>query len=304
MEDGVRERFAYEERTVCICGQSLSDSVGYVCKNYPWGAVKFVRCKSCGSWCQSPQIALESLKKWFDSPDYQGSASKSGIAYVNYLDDESSRLEDARSRYGRDLMGFLPRRSRVLELGCATGTLLSVLRDYHGCEVTGLDLSPKFVAKAKDRYNIDVLLGDLNNFSLPENYFDSIILLGTIGNLQNLHQYLIRFRKLLKHTGLLIFNYTDAESPIVKYLYRSKLWMFSPSVNCFMSNKGCRAALDQAGFHLVSICNDKQRPSLQKLLNHARLNFALPLLKFFRLEHISLPIAMPIPSVKLVKAKC
>lgn len=297
-------RFEYEERSSCICGQSLKySSAEAINKHCAWGNIKFIRCNVCGSWCQSPQLTLDSLSNWFNSVDYQGSSSSRGLAYVNYINDENSRIEEAQRRYARDLRDNLSPGTRVLEIGCATGSLLSVLQD-NGCIVTGLDLSPKFIGAARDIYGLNILLGDVLGIDLPKKYFDAIILLGTIGNLQNITQYLKKFRELLVEDGLLIFNFVDANSPIVKYVYRSKFWMFAPSINCFMTCKGCSTVLEQAGFRIKTIRQDMQRPSLQKLFNHARITAFLPLLKSIGLDRAALPFSLPIPSVKLVKATC
>ncbi|MEN6374691.1 MAG: class I SAM-dependent methyltransferase [Smithella sp.] len=297
-------KFEYEERSICICGQTLKcASVDVIQKHYTWGNIKFIRCNVCGSWCQSPQLTLDSLSNWFNSADYQGSSSSTGIAYVNYINDEESRIKEAQRRYARDLWDNISPGARVLEIGCATGSLLSVLHD-NGCIVTGLDLSSKFVEVARELYGLNIILGDVFSVDLPKKYFDAIILLGTIGNLQNITKYLNKFSELLVDNGLLIFNFVDANSPIVKYLYRSKFWMFTPSINCFMTHRGCEAVLKQSGFSIKSIKSDMQKPSLQKLFNHARLTAFLPLINKLWLGKTSLPISLPIPSVKLVKALC
>ncbi len=141
--------FEYIGISSCIaCKRPHSGSARRIEKQFPWGRATFVQCQSCGSWCQSPQITPSSLKAWFDSADYQGSASQAGAAYINYLEDEPSRRDEARVRFRRDLMDHLADGAKVLELGCASGSLLSVIRD-HGCEVVGVDLSQKFVEAAK-----------------------------------------------------------------------------------------------------------------------------------------------------------
>lgn len=127
------------------------------------------------------------------------------------------------------------------------------------------------------------------------------MLFGTIANIRDLDQHLKNFRELLKPRGLLIFNHPDADAPIFKYLYRSRSWMFAPSVNCFLSHRGCAAALERAGFALMNTRRDKQRPSLQKLPHHAGLGALLGPLK--RLGNIPLPLTLPIPGVRLVMAR-
>ena len=297
------KKFEFEDRAFCICGNELYESAPKIHKNNAWGEIEFIRCENCGSWCQSPQLTLASLSSWFDSAEYQGSTNCTGSAYINYLNDEHSRLIEARNRFKRDLIRDFRKGSKVLEIGCATGSLLSVLQE-NGCEVTGLDFSQKFIDSARDRYGLDILLGDISDYSFKNNSFDAIILMGTIGNLQNIPYYFNKFHELLVDGGLLIFNFVNADSPVVKYIYKSNFWMFSPSINCFMTTKGCRGALEQSGFHIETIHRDAQQPSLQKLLKHSRFTSVLPLLKLFGCERAIFPFSLPIPSVKLVKAKC
>lgn len=220
---------------------------------------------------------------------------------MNYLGDEDSRIGEARKRYIRDLQTELSQGTRVLEVGCATGSLLSVLRDK-GCVVTGVDFSQKFVETAKTLYGLDIMCGDALNVALPKKHFDAIILFGTIGNLQDIPRYLDRFHALLRDGGTLVFNFVDANSPVVRYIYRSNSWMFTPSINCFMSSKSCRTVLDRAGFRIISMRQDVQCPSLQKLFNHARMSAIIPLLERLNLGKAALPFSLPVPSVKLVKA--
>jgi len=296
-------RFEYEARTACICGETLEGASQIITNTLVQGTVRFVRCERCGSWCQSPQITQSSLALWFDSPDYQGRGSTPGRIYYDYLADEESRLHEAEGRYERDLKRDLVPGARVLELGCATGSLLSVLR-RHGHDVVGVDLSARFVEAARKLYGLHVISGDLLDVTLPHERFDAIILFGTMGNLQRLHTYLLRFRELLAPAGILLFNFADAGSFTARHVYRSRFWMFTPSVNSFMSGDGCRIAMERAGFTIQTMRTDHQQPSLQKLLNHSGLRWGVPILKRLGMAGVILPVPLPIPSIRLVKATC
>src|SRR6185295_3471231 len=129
------------ERSHCVCAFPLPENPQFVRKTFACGDVRFARCESCGSWCQCPQITAESLGQWYDSDQYQGSCAQRGTAYANYLQDEDHRIVEARQRYQNDLATHLPASgARVLEVGCATGSLLTVVREA-GHEVCGIDLS-------------------------------------------------------------------------------------------------------------------------------------------------------------------
>ncbi|MSQ99181.1 MAG: class I SAM-dependent methyltransferase, partial [Xanthomonadales bacterium] len=241
------KKFEYEDRQQCICGEVIVLGSDAIVREYAWGPITFKRCAACGTWAQSPMVAASSLTNWVESDDYRGSENKAGVGYVNYAADEASRLEDARIRYRRDLMPILPERARVLEVGCASGSMLAVMRE-HGHEVSGVDLSRHFVEAAHSLHGLDVICGDVLEADLPNDAFDLILLLGTISNFRALGPALERLRRLLRPRGALVFNFPDAASLWVTLLYRERFWMYTPSVFNFMTQAGVAAALRRAGF--------------------------------------------------------
>ena len=295
-------RFAFEPRDDCVCGLRLQAAAARVTRPFAWGEVTFLRCPGCGSWCQSPVVTGASLAEWFDSDDYQGSAGASGAAYVNYLADEENRRVEARGRYVHDLARLLPPRAAVLEVGCATGSLLAVLRD-HGHEVRGLDLSRRFAETARSLYGLDVMLGDVMHTDQPAGPFDAVITMGTVGNFRSVEAVFRNFRRRLKPGGTLIFNFPDADSAWVRYVYRGRFWMFTPSVASFMTKRGCLSALAHAGFDAPRVSGDHQRPSLKKLLHHGRMDGLMSLVSALGMENSRLPFPIPVPTVRLVVAR-
>lgn len=121
--------FEYRPRTHCIYGNSLESAPSDVFKETICGNVYFARCYICGNYSQSLQITTESLSKWYDSDEYQGGSGQTGSAYVNYEQDEQARVHEAREHFRIHITPFLPQNANVLETGCATGSLLSVVRE-------------------------------------------------------------------------------------------------------------------------------------------------------------------------------
>lgn len=299
LSDVMIQIFEYEPVLSCICGAQLDTVHERVSKQTRFGAVTFLCCKACGSYIQSPQITVESLATWYDSDVYQGGVEQRGSAYINYEADEGARQAEARMRYEGDIKPFLQPGSRVLEVGCASGTLLSILREA-GHDVYGVDLSPRFADMAKRLYGLEVAVGDFTGMAWPACRFDAVILLGTISNLQNLPFALDCINNMLKPNGIFIFNFPDSSS-LVARLYGDRFWMFAPSVSSFMSVTGCCDLLAKHGFHVGRIRHDVQLPSIGKLLCHAKLNAVLSVLpqKWIKAP---LPIAIPVPGVKFVYA--
>lgn len=75
--------------------------------------------------------------------------------------------------------------AKVLELGCAHGGFVSLLRNA-GFDATGLELSPAIVELAKKSFEIPVLHKKIEEqSSLPAGSFDSIVLMDVLEHLDN-----------------------------------------------------------------------------------------------------------------------
>jgi SAM-dependent methyltransferase len=292
--------FAYAPRDACICGATLDAALARVVRSYPPGEVSFLRCASCRSWCQSPRITAQSLAAWFESPAYFGSRGAPGAAYADYFADEPQRLREAEYRWRRTLRRVAPPGSKVLEIGCATGSLLRVLRD-HGCDVTGIDLSRKFADFARSEYGLEVGQGEFLACDLGARRFDLVLMLGTFCNLPSPHESLVKMRAHLGPGGLLLFNFPDSGHWLAR-AYGRHYWMFTPSIDVFPTRRGCESALRRSGFRLCSLETDRQWPSLRKLLKHARLDALLDVAARLGLEQLSPPFAFPVPAIRLAHA--
>ena len=79
-----------------------------------------------------------------------------------------------RAAWQRLLEQEIPAGASVLDVGCGTGTL-SVLLAEHGCRVTGVDLSPRMVERARAKgvqhdVSVERLLGDASDPPVPPSF--------------------------------------------------------------------------------------------------------------------------------------
>jgi ubiquinone/menaquinone biosynthesis C-methylase UbiE len=77
-----------------------------------------------------------------------------------------------------------PDGARVLEVGCGPGRLSSRLAHQHGLEVTGLDLDPAMIERARanadrpgggDARRPSFLVGDVASLAFPDGSFDLVV---------------------------------------------------------------------------------------------------------------------------------
>jgi SAM-dependent methyltransferase len=295
MNDKSTWRFEYSHRDQCPCGESLQSSQKSIVKKFPRGDISFAQCDRCLSWVQSPALTPASLSNWFESWEYwEGGRQKSGI-YVDYQGGEASRQVEGEARYADSLSHLLPKVGNILEIGCATGSQLAVLKK-HGHTATGIDISTQLAESAKTLNGIDVIAKDFMEVDLPDNSFDLILMLGVVSNLSGISRYIERIRNLLVPGGFLNFTFPDAASLSAR-IYGEKHWMYTPSVNTFYSQKCIENLCAKAGLQIVSIKHDKQKPVLAKAFSLAGLSLFGTMLKSVGASNACLPVQLPIPGV-------
>jgi SAM-dependent methyltransferase len=98
---------------------------------------------------------------------------------------------------------------RVLDVGCASGRLLSNLRDRGFARVTGLDPSPACAAAAARLYSIEVRTMTLGEMAATGEQFDCVIMVGVLEHLRDLDGAFEQLRRVLSDAGLLYVEVPD-----------------------------------------------------------------------------------------------
>jgi len=98
---------------------------------------------------------------------------------------------------------------RILDVGCATGRLLSLLKENGYQNVLGLDPSSSCAEAAKRLYGIRVLTNTLSDISVSDQSFDFLILVGILEHIRDLGSALARVRRMLSDDGLIYIEVPD-----------------------------------------------------------------------------------------------
>jgi len=293
----VEEYFEYIEKPNCVCGSKLSGHGIKVSKIYELGNIVFERCDVCRSWNQSPQISIDSQKKWYNSDFYQQSKTSDdtkGI-YFDYESAEKQRKKECENRYLSQIRPLFREPGTVLEVGCASGSMLAVMQNS-GWDVTGVEVSDRFAALSKKLNDLDIIVDDFLNADLGATKFDIVIMLGTVSNLYDFPSHAERAFSILKDGGYLYLNFPHSSS-LVSKLYGQNYWMFTPSISTFFSKKGMGDALKNAGFNTFSFKQDYQQPSILKITNLSKLYAISRLLHALKISDLGVPFPLPIPGV-------
>lgn len=103
---------------------------------------------------------------------------------------------------------IIPKDSKVLELGCGTGHVLSSLKPSVG---VGIDISPEMIREAKERYSeYEFINGDIENENtykdLNEN-FDFILISDTLGYLSDCQEFFSVIRNICTPNTRIVISY-------------------------------------------------------------------------------------------------
>jgi SAM-dependent methyltransferase len=143
----------------------------------------------------------------FYPPSYYGVTGAKFVPLVEAL------VRVVGARHVRMLSRGLARGSRVLDVGCGRGVLLSSLAD-RGFEVHGFEISAAAAAGADKRATIRIG-SELADARYPDALFDEVIIWHVLEHLSDPRGTLIEIRRILKPGGRLIVavpNYSSLQS--------------------------------------------------------------------------------------------
>jgi 2-polyprenyl-3-methyl-5-hydroxy-6-metoxy-1,4-benzoquinol methylase len=151
--------------------------------------IRIFRCRDCGVRFMNPQYSPEFL----------------GELYANYTTDNPAWDEPYRIThhyYLSRLEKHLPRKGRLLDIGCGRGHLISVAKE-RGWSATGVEIDPAVAEKTASTTGAEVLAGDFASMKLPENGWDVVTLHHVLEHLKSPRRYLERISAVLKPGGML-----------------------------------------------------------------------------------------------------
>lgn len=196
------------EHTCCnLCN---SDAVRQVGKRKspdrdPKLETNIVRCRLCGLMYPDPMPRREKdeIKNDFKNPEKYFSGDVTNKRIKNY-----ERVMRLIEKYKCD-------KGSLLDIGCGRGEMVHVASGRNW-RVTGTEISESFAQYAKEKFNKDVLVGDINDLELPEKNFDVACLNSVIQYVQDPLRTLKKINSLLKKNGILYIEVTNEDAFVFK----------------------------------------------------------------------------------------
>ena len=154
---------------VCICCEGDS---GYQIPLGSWSiagvgevglAIRI--CARCGAVFQDPAPTPKVMERYYKNYSNYTNTARNGLPDKSLIDTVSKQVS---------IINKFLKPSRVFEVGCATGYMLSELKKI-GWDVTGCDPSPATAQVSLDRWGIEIQTGFFEELSLDNECTDLVV---------------------------------------------------------------------------------------------------------------------------------
>jgi len=208
-----------------------------------------VVCKDCG-FCYANNIPSQ---KEFNN--YYAEMSKYEFDYKAGL--VSDEYLDHFNKMSRFLIPYIKEKNeKILDIGCSTGALLSILKSHGYSNLLGIDPSPSCVETVKQLYNIEAVANTISSFKSDKN-FDVIILSAVLEHFVDFTDAMQKIRSLLNDEGLLFIEIPDAER-FDSYIY-TPFQQFSIEHINYFSQYSVKNLLIKFSFEIIEIQKNENR---------------------------------------------
>jgi len=206
---------------------------------------KHYKCKNCGLIFFEYTLNVADLAKIYDEKYFRGKV------YCDYIQEKTFRKKLFLEKLNL-IKTYIPPNGKVLDVGCATGFFLEVMRKL-GYETYGIEVSDYASNYARNMLKLNVITGDLLSASFPDDFFDIITMFDVLEHLPNPIETLAECSRIIKRGGILIIETLNADSLIFKILKQN--WpLFSPPYHLFYFNqKNIGLLLDKCKFERIKV---------------------------------------------------
>ncbi|MBP7506963.1 MAG: class I SAM-dependent methyltransferase [Prolixibacteraceae bacterium] len=224
------------ENVCCnLCG--LDDTV-------LWGnkaGIDIVKCRNCGLIYCNPRPDNSELQKFYSEEYFiEGHYEEDFLRQRMY----EIEIDEIVKRIGRQ--------GRFLDVGCAVGKFLQTLPDTF--EKWGTEFSEDAARMGRDKFNLNIISGQVRDAPLPLNYFDVVQMRGVLEHSQNPYEDLTKIRMVLKDSGLLRISQLPNIGGISARLFKTRFNQVKPGEHLYyFTPKTLKLMLDKTGFRIVSI---------------------------------------------------
>lgn len=204
-----------------------------------------VACRRCGFVYADPAATQRDYDRFYcEWSKYDDSATATGSGVSRF---DAARLDATAS----DIVRALPSRAAsILDAGCATGGLLTALREQGCTAVAGLDPSPRCAAACRDR-GFHAYVGSIDSAPAHMPKFDCVVFSHVLEHVYDIPAFFAAARRLLSPGGYLYLETPDA-TRYDDYLYAPFQEFNTEHINHF-SARALENAARRFGFQALVV---------------------------------------------------
>jgi len=217
-----------------------------------------VECRGCGAVFVGEDPAAIDFGALYGRSYYTGG---SDAVFADYVGQEAARRAQARRKLAtlRWLAPRVPRRGRLLDVGCAAGFFLAEARAFY--EVQGVELSDWSSAYARDRLGLPVFTGTLQAAALPADHYDVVTLWDVIEHVPDPVPLLAQAARVLRSGGRLVLTTGDwgsayAQGKGADWHLMTPPWHLSFFSRATLATAAARAGLRVVGWRSEGVAGD------------------------------------------------
>lgn len=213
------------------------------------GTWRFVTCDDCGLRYQHPRVPLERIGAWYDS-EYIAHRRKTDWGLLTGF------YEWAMSRHDRQKDAIVRRHvrldasSELLDVGCAVGSFLQLMRTRYGARVTGVDFKDLRGHPLLD--GVEFHHGVLCDQPLARERFDLVTMWHFLEHDYEPRRTLERARDVMKRDGRLIVEVPRLDSLSFRIFGARWPGLQAPQHTVLYDFRTLRAMVERAGFEVVA----------------------------------------------------
>lgn len=198
---------------------------------------RLVRCRNCGLQYLNPRLRGDVV--------IEGYSEGSDEVFV-------SQVAGRERTFAKSLRGIerlRPQRGRLLDVGTAGGSFLSVAKQT-GWDVAGCEPNRWMCDWGNKHYGLQIVPGTIFDMKLPNASFDVVTLWDVLEHTPDPKATLQECSRVLKPGGLLVVNYPDISSLVARLMGRR--WVFLLSVHLYyFTPETLRKMLEELGFRMI-----------------------------------------------------